>query len=301
MIDITVVILTFNEEKHIRRSVESVKHFAKRIVVLDSFSNDNTESICQSLGVDFFQNEWKNYATQFNYALDNTDINTEWIMRLDADEYLDRVLISDIESNVIKSQSHDGFLVNRVMSFMGKTLRFGGMSNYYMLRIWRAGLGRCEQRWMDEHIILESNNLAKLKGKLVDDNKNSIHWWIDKHNNYSAREAVDSIFGDRLGKSKIGNTGTTNVIRRKLKMLYLYMPSGLRAFLYFIYRYIVLLGFLDGRRGFIWCFMQGWWYRSVVDLKIEEIQRYKERRAESTNAVEFIKDNYGLNVSEKRD
>lgn len=297
MADITVIILTYNEERHIRRSIQSAQRIASRIVVLDSFSTDRTKNICEELSVDFYQNKFKNYATQFNFALDNTDIDTEWIMRLDADEYLDNDLVISIERQLSGNQTEDGFLVNRVMSFMGKIMKFGGSSRYYMLRLWRNGLGRCEQRWMDEHIIMKSQRITKLSGRLIDENTRSIHWWIEKHNNYSAREAVDIILDNKFGHSMDGNAGQANNLRRRMKQIYLRFPIDFRAFLYFLYRYFILLGFLDGRAGFVWCFLQGWWYRTLVDLKVREIQNYTNQETGSPSVDQYVKDNYQLEIT----
>ena len=94
MTDLTVVILTKNEEKNLRKCVESFRGVAKRFVIVDSFSTDGTEALCKELntelqkigsGLDFYQNKWVSYADQLNWGLQNTGIDTEWSMRMDAD------------------------------------------------------------------------------------------------------------------------------------------------------------------------------------------------------------------------
>lgn len=298
MLDLTVIILTFNEEKHLRRAINSLKNSVARIIVMDSFSTDSTEQIAIDCGSDFYQKKWVNYATQLNYALNNIRITTQWVMRLDADEYLDNSLYNDLIQTLSAESNSDAYLLNRRICFMGKQLRHGGMGNYYMLRIWRNGLASCEQRWMDEHMALESENIEKLDGVLVDENFNSIHWWINKHNNYAAREAVDILL-PRISKAplpeKALKLGHGNSIRRRFKTAYLRLPILIRSPAYFIYRYVFLLGFLDGYPGFCWCFLQGFWYRLLVDLKVSEITKELEKGGPE-HAVSYIKSEYSLKL-----
>ena len=298
MLDLTVIILTFNEGRHLERAIRSLNNCAARIIVMDSFSTDNTEQVARYCGADFFQNTWVNYATQFNHALDSTDIKTKWIMRLDADEYLDISLYKNLVETLSMDTNSDGYVVNRRICFMGKQLKHGGMGGYYMLRIWRNNLARCEQRWMDEHMVLGSDNIDKLQGTLIDENLNSIHWWINKHNNYAAREAVDVLMSkiNQGNASKLDlNLGYGNSKRRKLKKTYLKLPTTLRSPIYFIYRYLLLLGFLDGYPGLCWCFLQGFWYRFLVDLKVSEINEVLEESG-SDQAISFVRKEYSLRL-----
>ena len=76
---LTAIILTYNEEIHLERCLKSLKDICKDIVIVDSFSNDKTEEIAKEYGARFYQNKWINYATQFNWDIDNTEINTEWV------------------------------------------------------------------------------------------------------------------------------------------------------------------------------------------------------------------------------
>jgi len=280
MKDISVIILTYNEEKHIERCINSLKPFVKDIFVIDSYSTDSTLETVEKLGAKIFQNKWVNYATQFQWALDKCPIKTKWVMRMDADEYVEPELAKEI-TRIIDNLPENvrGLYLKRKVIFMGKWIRWGGFYPHILLRIWQHGYGRIEQRWMDEHIILkEGDTFLIKKGHIVDDNKNNITWWIDKHNKYATREMLDLMNikykffkqDDALLKMKDPQAKWKRFIKEKI---YSRLPLGIRPTLYFFYRYFLKLGFLDGWQGFIFHFMQAWWYRLLVDVKCWEFER----------------------------
>ncbi|MFT5705898.1 MAG: glycosyltransferase involved in cell wall biosynthesis [Oceanospirillaceae bacterium] len=275
--NISAVILTFNEDMHIKRCVDSLLEVVDHIYVMDSFSTDSTLIILSEYkNITIKKNKFINYAVQFNHALDEFNIDSDWVMRIDADEYIDSELVNYLNMNIASIPSATtGILLNRHMTFMGKFLIHGGMSSYWMLRLWRNGMGRCEQTWMDEHIILSSGDMLKADGKLVDDNLNTLSWWAHKHVDYSTREAIDII---QRELNQQNNTieaklfGSKSEQIRFLKNLYSKMPLFVRPFIYFIYRYFIRFGFLDGKQGFLWCVFQGFWYRMMVDAKVFELK-----------------------------
>lgn len=275
--NISFIILTFNESKHIKRCIDSILPISNKIYVVDSYSTDDTLDILSDYNsVQIIKNKFVNYSTQFNFALDNFDLDSEWIFRIDADEFLDDELINYLlyETNDIPS-SISGVYFNRYIHFLGKQLSYGGMSSYWMLRMWRRGFGRCESTWMDEHIVLTSGETIKSKGKLVDKNLNNFSWWLHKHVDYSTREAIDILLKERnisTNELKGDILGGKVERTRFLKNLYNKTPLFFRPVIYFLYRYFILLGFLDGYQGFIWCVLQGFWYRFIVDAKIYEIK-----------------------------
>ena len=280
---LTAIILTSNEEKHLPRCLKSVAQVADRVLVADSFSTDRTVQIAESHGAQVVRNKWVNYATQFNWALEQLPGDTEWVMRIDADEYLTQDLIEEIRAHLPRlDESVDGVYVNRRMTFLQKPIRYGGVFPIQVLRIFRYGRGRCENRWMDEHIIVPGNTV-RLKGELIDDNLNSLTWWTDKHNRYANREAVDLlnleyrfIEIDSVAQQKGRSQAAT---KRWIKeYIYARLPLGFRAFSYFFYRYFLRFGFLDGQAGTAFHFLQGFWYRYLVDAKVAEVKRYKEKR-----------------------
>lgn len=193
MIDITVIILTYNEEIHIRRCLENVKDIAKGIYIIDSYSTDMTLKIAREYSnVHILQNKWENnHAKQFNWGLANADIHTKWVLRLDADEYLLPELVVELE-NKLPSMNEDvsGIIFNRRHIFMGKWMR-RGIYPVKLLRVFRYGKGQCEQRLMDEHIMITEGRAVEFSHDFCDHNLNNLSWFCHKHVNYAIREAVD--------------------------------------------------------------------------------------------------------------
>ena len=305
--DLTVVILTFNEERHLERCLTSLRGIAKRIVVVDSHSTDATCEIAEKFGADVYRNRWINYANQFNWGLDNTSIKTSWVMRLDADEVLDASLCCWIQQQLdaLPTTTH-GVTVNRQIHFLGQWIRHGDIYPRRMLRLWRYGHGRCEERWMDEHITVVGK-VEHAPHDIADINLNNITWWINKHNHYATREAIDIIINERrlehTGHEVAASEQTMSTqarLNRWIKnKVYARTPMGLRALLYFFYRYIFRLGILDGWRGLIFHALQGLWYRFLVDVKVWELKQLMIERASTFSAV--VKKEYGYDVSDGLD
>ena len=288
MKDLTVIIITKNEEKNLLKCVRSLGDLPKRVVVVDSGSTDRTCAVAKKLGCDVFFHEWQGYAAQINWALNNTDIDTEWIMRMDADEELlpklkveigttlDYFESFDKDTDRCSPESVNGFMLKRRIIFMGKWIRHGGIYPTYMLRIVRRGHAVCEQNIMDEHLVLNDGKAISLKNDFIDKNTKTLEWWTEKHNRYSGLE-LESYLSERAKEASGDGDVEPNLFgsqvqrRRWLKnVVYYKTPLMLRAHLYFIYRYYIRLGFLDGPEGRIFHFLQGYWYRFLVDAKIYE-------------------------------
>ncbi|WP_154124399.1 glycosyltransferase family 2 protein [Grimontia hollisae] len=298
MNNISVIILTFNEEKHIERCISSLKSFASQVYVIDSCSTDRTKVLSESLGAKVYVNPWPgNHAKQFQWALDNCDISTEWVMKMDADEYLLPELQSEISTKLcLISEDISGVYIKRRLHFMGKWIKHGSYYPTWLLRIWRYKHGFMEQRLMDEHIKLTRGGVVYFENDLVDENLNNLTWWTLKHNNYSIREAIDTlnhIYGfDESDLVSPKFFGTQEQRKRKLKNLYSDLPVFFRPMLYFTWRYFFRFGFLDGKQGLIWHFLQGFWYRFLVDAKIVEI---RHNAGCDRNAIRlYIEKEYGV-------
>lgn len=267
---ITVIILTRDEARHIGRAIASVRVFAQRVVVVDSGSTDQTVSLAKAAGATVLTHPWTNHADQFNWALGQCADVGGWIMRLDADEIATPALATAILAGLPVVQ---GIYVDRQIKFMGQLVRHGGVYPVQSLRLFRAGEGRCEQRWMDEHIVVEGMT-ARIKGAIIDDNQNPLDWWIAKHNAYASREVVD-VLGLKYGLWGQEDARSEMSLKRWVKdHIYQQLPGGLRAALYFGYRYFVRLGFLDGRQARQFHVLQGFWYRYLVDAKLAEVARF---------------------------
>ena len=298
--EISVIILTYNEEIHIERCLKSLKPFVKEIFIVDSFSTDRTIEIAESLGAKVYQNKWINYAVQFQWGLDNCPIETQWVMRMDSDEYIEPELANEIPKKLENIEDNiSGIYLKRKVFFMDKWIKWGAFYPHILLRIWRHKYGRIEQRWMDEHIVLSQGETMMIdKADIVDDSKHSFSWWIDKHNSYATREMIDLMnmkykfmaTDDSLKENNDPQAKLKRVVKEKI---YSNIPLGVRPIIYFIYRYFLRLGFLDGFRGFVWHFMQGLWYRMMVDVKCYEF----ERKLKNYDDIKvMIKKEYGIEV-----
>lgn len=287
---ITLIILTYNEELHLQRCLESVKGLAERIIIVDSFSTDNTCEIAQQFGAEVIQRKFVNQAEQFQWALENTNITTDWIFRLDADEYILPELYQEIESKLHHlPQETTGVYLNRRLYFQSSWIKHGGFYPLRLLRIWRNGAAVMEQKMMDEHTILTHGNSINFDHDFVDENLSSLVKWTEKHNNYSTREAVMRLDD----KYHFLNAEQQN-LHKTNKQFYMKLPLFFRAFFYFCYRYFFKLGFLDGRKGLIWHFLQGFWYQFLVDAKMFQIEYLAKK--ENKNIKEILKDRFQVDI-----
>lgn len=275
---LVAIILTHNEEKHLARCISSLNGVATEILVIDCYSTDETLSIAMANGARVLQHEWVNHATQFNWALTQISKGTDWILRIDADEILTEALVEEIKAHLPNEcQATAGFYCNRSIVFNGRLIKYGGVSRTKILRIFRFGLGESENRWMDEHIKVRGNS-KEFKGEIIDNNLNTLSWWVEKHNKYASREAIDLLNLEYkfMNNNSIANIfGNKTGIKRWIKeCIYSKLPLGSRAFIFFIYRYIFRFGFLDGKNGINFHFLQGLWYRYLVDAKVAEVKKY---------------------------
>ena len=280
MADITAIILTLNEEKNLEKCIRSIQSIVKRIVVVDSFSMDRTVEIAKELGAEVIQHKFVNQAQQFIYALNVLNIDTQWVFRIDADERLTEKSAAEIEYLINRHKQDDinGIVVRFEVNFMGKSLRHGGIYPFKKMVVFKYGKAHMENRNMDEHIVLDEGKSIEMKNDSLHQDFKTLYDWIDKHNKYSNREVLD-YFDREKSKNNISlNHGAR--FKRFLKFkIYYKLPMGMRSHLYYVYRYYFKLGFLDGKEGKIFAFLQAYWYRFLVDAKIHE-KRINDKKAE---------------------
>lgn len=274
---ITALVLAFNEEIHIARCIERLRPLVERIVVVDSFSTDRTAEIAEALGAEVLRRRWKCHADQLTWALGAMEAKTDWVLRLDCDEYLEPGLLEALRRRLptLAPDVTGGDLKLKVI-FRGKFIRWGGYYRTWLPRLWRTGAVRIEQRWMDERAVLIRGRSVRLGGgDLVDENLKDIDWWTAKHNRYATLHMVDFVtreFGlAPIDRSVEQGGHAQGRFKRFLRnRVYGSAPLYLRAVLYFLQRYVLRLGFLDGRRGFVWHVLQGFWLFVLIDAKIDE-------------------------------
>lgn len=272
MADLTTIILTYNEELNIEKCINSVKKISKTVVVVDSYSTDRTVEIAKGMGAYIIQNTFINHANQFKHGLETFKISTQWILRLDADEQLTRDSANEIENICMNNVDTDinGIIVRFKVNFLGKNLRHGGIYPFRKLIIFKNGFGFIENREMDEHIVLTEGKSVELKNDSLHLDYKNLNCWIDKHNKYSTKEVID-YYGSKVNRNIETKLNKKAKIKRFFKFNFYYkLPMGLRPFCYFIYRYLIRGGFLDGKEGLIFAVLQAFWYRFLVDAKIYE-------------------------------
>ena len=273
---LSVIILTFNEAMHVRRAIQSVKSISDDIIIVDSYSIDKTIEISKKLKAKIFKNKFINQAQQFNWALNNIKIKNNWILRLDADEYLSKELIIEIKKKLPEinlNKEINGICLIRKQFFLRKLIRFGGRGKLIMLRLFRKNYGICENRLMDEHIMIKKGKILKFKNFFYDDNFNNLEYFKEKHERYAKREAKQYLIDQNNKRKSIFKYNTRTIIKKFLiNNIYYKIPYQISSMLYFLIRYIFLLGFLDGINGLKYHYIQGFWYRYLVGKNLIKLK-----------------------------
>lgn len=274
--EISVFILAFNEEANIRGCLESLRGSFDDIVIVDSYSTDETLSIGEEFGCRIVQHEFENQALQCNWALEAVDFRYDWILRMDSDEILPDKLkaeLADLARTL--DDSVTGIYLNRRQYFMNRWLRHGGIYPHHILRVFRTGAGKYENK-SQEHFVLNHGTAIKAKNDFLEDNRNNdLKFWLRKHDYLADHEIGDTlgITRDEEGDLEPRLLGEKVQRTRWLKQnVYQRSPLLLRALFYFLYRYFIRLGFLDGVPGLIYYVHQSFWFRFFVDSRIYEMR-----------------------------
>ena len=279
--ELCVILLTYNSAGLIESTVRAALQLTRMVCVVDSGSSDGTERIVAGLGCHVVQRPFRNYADQRNWAIDEFGALAPWQLHLDADEVLDVEAIAEVSRALRDPQGASNFIFRRRTYFLGQSLRFGGTHNYH-LRLFRSGSARCEDRLYDQHFVSD-RPAVRLGGLLHDMNVGSLTEWTARHNRWSDLEVAELLRAERQsgGAGDIGTLqarilGDPRERTRWLKRRYYELPAGLRASAYFVYRYVFRLGFMDGREGLYFAFLQALWFRMLVDAKMVEARRARE-------------------------
>lgn len=266
---ITLIVLTRDEELNLPHCLRTSADHVQQIVVVDSGSTDGTLAIARQYGADIYEHPFNNQAEQFNWTLDNAEISGKWVLRLDADEVISPELWREIRETLSGGVPADvnGFYLKRRVYFRGKWIKHGGYYPTWLLRLFRKDTARSEERAMDEHIVLAGGRAPQLQNDFKDENHKGLGWWFAKHRNYAAREA-QAMLEEKRSATRYDLHGSQPERKKWIKNnVYLRLPIFIRPFIYFIYRYFLRAGFLDGFRGLVFHFLQGFWYRLLVDIR----------------------------------
>ncbi len=268
----TVVILSFNSSETIGETIKSAKSLSDDIFVVDSGSTDDTLSIIAREGAQVLHHPFENYGIQRNWAMDNVTSKHAWQLHLDADERITPELSTEIAS-LPADTAYAGFLIPRYLRFMNKLLQHNLAPTFHM-RLFRIGTTRCEVRHYDQHFIC-SGSVAQLKNAMIDDIQMPLTEWTRRHNLWADAEVKELLSRSTEGRLQGNLFGNSIEKKRQLRRVYNELPLFVRPFLLFIYRYIIRLGFLDGKEGLVFCVLQAFWFRFLVDAKLFEAARVR--------------------------
>jgi glycosyltransferase involved in cell wall biosynthesis len=277
---VAVVILTLNEQENIAQALDSVVEWADEIVVLDSFSTDRTVQIAELYGCQIYQNQFDNYATQRNYAIEQISIKSEWILFLDADEWMPEELKLEINQKLASNPVENGFFIKWRLIWMGKWIRRGYYPTW-ILRLFRRTKARYGERGVNEHLIVKGD-VGYLENDFIHESRKDIGEWIAKHNRYATLEALDLIKTKKQAvqqEAPASLFGSPPERTRWLRYrIWNRMPLLVRPFCYFLYRYFLRGGFLDGRSAFVYHFLQALWFPMLIDIKYLEYKQNNKNR-----------------------
>ena len=273
MINATAIIMTKNEGKNIEDCLKSMVGFAKRCVVIDCGSTDDTVAIAKANGADIYFHEFEYYAKQFNWGIENTDIDTEWIIRLDADERFPQALKEEIEDLIQKynGQPMNGITLEADFFFLGRCMKYG-LRNKRKMMLFKRSCGQIEDRRRDAHSVISEGFSVSAKNHFLHYDFKDLDSYIRRYNWYATREMQDYIDFTRGASVDVQGDQYVRNTRKKKFGIYYKAPRYLRAWMWFIFNYVFRLGFLDGIEGFLYYFLECYWYRLLVDAKIYEYE-----------------------------
>jgi glycosyltransferase involved in cell wall biosynthesis len=276
LVPVSVVILTFNEARNLPACLQSVVAWAADIVVVDSGSTDETLAIAAAHGARVVTHAFDTHARQWAWALAEVPLATEWVLALDADH----AVTPELQQAIIRAvgggdSTIAGYFLNRRQVFRGRWIRHGGYYPKYLLKLFRRGAVSLDAADLVDHHFRVAGPTARLAGDLIEDNRNeaAIFDWIAKHNRYArlqAREELARLAGTQPTGDWRGNPDERT---QRQKALWARMPGYVRPLGYFLYRYVLRFGFLDGKQGFVFHFLQAWWYRLLVDINLDELRK----------------------------
>jgi glycosyltransferase involved in cell wall biosynthesis len=286
---VSVVVLTHDEALNLPACLGGVAEWAAELFVVDSGSTDGTVDIARQHGAVIVTHPFESHARQWAWALRTLPMSADWVLSLDADQRPTPELREEIGRVLGAREPGDGgpvgYFLRRRQVFRGRWIRHGGYYPKYLLKLFRRGEAWCDERDLVDHHFYVKGPTARLTSDLIEDNRNEldISVWVAKHNRYAALQAMEELAGverDGPGGWHTWVRGSPDERTRWLKGVWARLPLYVRPCLYFLYRYVIRLGFLDGKEGFVFHVLQGFWYRLLVDVKLDELRRARpeERR-----------------------
>lgn len=273
---LSAFVMAFNEEANLEACLRTLRPCVDDIYLVDSGSTDATCDIARNFGCVIVTHAFEGHSRQRNWALRNLPFRHPWVIALDADHRVTPTLATELSEVFAEPPSNfTGFFVKRRQIFRGKWIRHGGYYPKWQLKVFQHALTHCDDLEFD-YRYYTNGKLGRLKNDILEDNlkESDISFWIAKHNKF-ARESAEEEIQRRAAALKwharprlFGNPDERVLW---LKECWYKMPLYVRPFLYFWYRYFIKLGFLDGKQGSIFHFLQGFWFRLLVDIHVDEV------------------------------
>jgi glycosyltransferase involved in cell wall biosynthesis len=279
---LTVLVTTRNEEVNLDRTLAAARPLADQLIVIDSESTDGTVEIARRYSdevVNLPYDHSRIIPWIFQWGLENLAIRNEWVLILEADQALTEPLRQEIAALLSRREiAESGFYIRRIQIFRGKPIRFGGYGGKRLLKLFRRSRGRLDPEEQDTRVYVDGP-VGTLRHPLEESNRkeDEILFYLAKHLRYAdafAREELKRRQGLTFkGRPALLGSPDEKVLWQK--NLWYRMPLLVRPFFYFFYRYFLRLGILDGWNGFVFHFLQAFWFRLVVDLRLDELRRSK--------------------------
>lgn len=315
--NLSVVILTFNEAENLPRCLESIRPLGCDVFVVDSGSTDGTRELARQWGATVAEHPFVTHALQWDWALRCLPVQSLWALAIDADQSLTPELAQELKELFWENGRRrreldglDGLYVKRRQVFRGRWIKHGGYYPKYLLKLFRRDRVRLDANDLLDHHFYVAGPTGKLRHDLVEANhkEDDIAFWISKHNRYASLMAREEWMRNRAagaldGKSqallKPSFSGNPDQRTLRLKRMWWQLPLFVRPWLYFLYRYLVRFGWLDGKEGLIFHFLQGLWFRLLVDINLDEIQqRHRSGQGVAEEAASLETGSSGRKTSE---
>jgi glycosyltransferase involved in cell wall biosynthesis len=275
-VPVSVMIFTLNEEIHLPRCLAALA-FCDDVIVVDSFSTDQTEAIARAYGARFFQNAFTGFGNQRNWALDHTQAKYPWVLILDADEVVPADLAHEMAQALGACDPAIGaFQLRRRFMLWGRWLRYSSLYPNWVVRLIHRERVRYLNRGHAETQTVQGS-IASLQCDLLDENLKGLDEWFDRQNRYASKEAAYELEREQHGLG-LGDLLSSDALKRRAALKRLSGRVPFRGVLYFCYSYFWRRGFLDGRQGLLFCRMKAW-YQNQIALKKASL-RLGERRAD---------------------
>jgi glycosyltransferase involved in cell wall biosynthesis len=278
-----VLVLTKNEERNIGACLDSVAGWASDIVVLDSGSEDRTLDLCAERGVRSVFHAYSDHRSQIAWGMTEIPWEYQWLLLLDADNVVTPELKADIE-RMLRSDQRDvnGYYNPHHHYFRNRRVR--GLKPEWLRLVRRSHVKVDDSELVDFRLVV-NGAIGRLPGAIIESNanENDIDFWIDKHQRFARRMAIEEIlraervlaWSAHLRPTPFGNPDQRMIW---LKNIWYGMPLYVRPVLLFLYRYFIRRGFLDGWNGFVYHALQTFWFRLIVDVHIADYRRQLKRQ-----------------------